>query len=100
MMEKLTYKQKKAIIERAKNALINEECCGCCSAVCDALDYLIPQRVLDINDVFPRFKRDIANKHFRGSEKNMFWWRIGNIKSRLVFLDYVLTGKLPKKAKK
>lgn len=104
MKTEITLKQKEKIIKRAKIEL--EEWDFLCVAINRAIRYVTGTsdntNLREIKKIFPRFLRSIARKHFHAHERGSSWW--GEMhgrekKLRLQFLDYLLTGKLPKKSK-
>jgi hypothetical protein len=100
---KLTKKQKKEIIESAKVILCTTGIdFGLCYALCQSIIKVLDIFVLydELTSYFPKFKREIAIKHFKAKEGVWYWWPIEDKNNRLVFLQYLLDGKLPKRGKR
>jgi hypothetical protein len=95
---KVTQEQKEAIIKRAKAELKEWEylCIALSNAIDDILGIECCGSAAEIKKVFPRFTNRNAVQYFGGRRKYS-WWTRGQYRLRLLFLDYILTGKLPKK---
>jgi hypothetical protein len=103
---KVTLKQKKQIIKETKKCVKNFNakflCFNLTQRIKEILSIDCHYSPEEIQAIFPRFTWKNANRYFADEQtrKNSpAWWDSNEIKKRLQFLDYILTGKLPSKKK-
>jgi hypothetical protein len=101
---KITKKQRERIIKSAIKKIKSGEENYLCYALGDSIGEIIPESELvygeeAIRQYLPKFKNEIALKHFNAIGHTL-WWYSDDKKNPLAFLNYLLTGKLPKKASK
>ena len=91
--------QKKEIINLAINMIkSNQEVYLCIAIPLSArklYNIYISMTEKDIAVYFPQFKREIATKYF-GANHDYCWWDDYEKEQRILFLKYLLNGKLPK----
>jgi hypothetical protein len=98
---KITKKQKERIIEKAIEILKRVNY-GMCWAITQALNprhrSIFPRTELKIQETFPLFEREIAVKYFNAKPIDLWWYDNSrkSLECRIAFLNYLLTGKLPK----
>ena len=105
---KVTLQQKRKIIREAKKDVIEWNgqflCIVLSNEIMNVLKIECRQKPELIAKIFPRFTLKNAQRKCFADEQTMMdtpyaWWETHNVESRIQFLDYLLTGKLPAKKK-
>ena len=103
---KVTLQQKRKIIREAKKDVIEWNgqflCIALSNEIMSVLKIECRQKPELIAEIFPRFMLKNARRKCFADEQTLTdepyaWWETYNVKSRIQFLDYLLTGKLPAK---